>query len=277
MLNRKEDVIKRRMNDLKILLALMDDDQWSRLTYRLAVLTKNESISSLEKPDLEQKERSEQADTTKKELDKLIKNLSDPTYNITRMSLDEVENSYKKYKELLDKKDTGAIWCLVEDIFDKQRELCDKAPKTTEKKDSEDGSMLENVGSAISNAAKKTTEIAKNFFKKAKQENKIKIITNPAIESLNDLKKNNKKFDLVFIDADKENYKNYYDLSLELIGKNDLIIVDNVLWHGEVVNKNSKDKLNSTIKEFNKYINNDKRIENLIMPLGDGLTICRKL
>tara|TARA_B100000965_G_C19505742_1_gene719540 strand:+ start:35 stop:691 length:657 start_codon:yes stop_codon:yes gene_type:complete len=123
----------------------------------------------------------------------------------------------------------------------------------------------------------KTSEIANNFFKKANQENKIKIITKPALESLNDLKKNNEKFDLVFIDADKENYKNYYDLSLELIGTNDLIIVDNVLWHGEVVNKNSKDKLNSTIKEFNKYINNDKRIENLIMPLGDGLTICRKL
>ena len=123
----------------------------------------------------------------------------------------------------------------------------------------------------------KTSEIAINFFKKAKQENKIKILTNPAIESLNDLKKNNKKFDLVFIDADKENYKNYYDLSLELIGTNDLIIVDNVLWHGEVVNKNNKDKLTSIIKEFNKYINNDKRIENLIMPLGDGLTICRKL
>ena len=123
----------------------------------------------------------------------------------------------------------------------------------------------------------KTSEIAINFFKKAKQENKIQIITKPALESLNDLKKNNKKFDLVFIDADKENYKNYYDLSLELIGTNDLIIVDNVLWHGEVVNKNNKDKLTSIIKEFNKYINNDKRIENLIMPLGDGLTICRKL
>ena len=123
----------------------------------------------------------------------------------------------------------------------------------------------------------KTSEIAINFFKKAKQENKIKIITKPALESLNDLKKNNEKFDLVFIDADKENYKNYYALSLELIGTNDLIIVDNVLWHGEVVNKNNKDKLTSIIKEFNKYINNDKRIENLIMPLGDGLTICRKL
>tara|TARA_B100000965_G_scaffold361692_1_gene343230 strand:- start:805 stop:1461 length:657 start_codon:yes stop_codon:yes gene_type:complete len=123
----------------------------------------------------------------------------------------------------------------------------------------------------------KTSDIAIKFFEKAKQENKIQIITKPALESLNDLKKNNNKFDLVFIDADKENYKNYYEQSLELIGTNGLIIVDNVLWHGEVVNKNNKDKLTSIINEFNKYLNNDKRIENLIMPLGDGLTICRKL
>jgi len=167
MLNRKEDVIKKRMGDLKVLLGLMDDDQWNRLTYRLAVLTKNESISSLEKPDLEQKEKSEQADTTKKELDKLIKNLSDPTYNITRMSLDEIEDSYKKYKELLDKKDTGAIWCLVEDMFDKQRELCDKAPKTTEEKDSEDKGMLGNVGSALNSAAQKTSKMASDTAKTA--------------------------------------------------------------------------------------------------------------
>ena len=123
----------------------------------------------------------------------------------------------------------------------------------------------------------KTSDIAIKFFEKAKQENKIQIVKKPALESLNDLKKNNDKFDLVFIDADKENYKNYYELSLELIGTNGLIIVDNVLWHGEVVNKNNKDKLTTIINEFNKYLNNDKRIENLIMPLGDGLTVCRKL
>ena len=123
----------------------------------------------------------------------------------------------------------------------------------------------------------KTSEIANKFFKKAKQENKIKIITKKALESLNDLKKNNEKFDLVFIDADKENYKNYYDLSLDLIHANGLIIIDNVLWYGEVVDINNKNKLASIIKKFNIYVNNDKRTENLILPLGDGLTICRKL
>ena len=120
-------------------------------------------------------------------------------------------------------------------------------------------------------------KIASNFFKKAKQENKIKIITGPALESINNLKTKKKKFDLVFIDADKENYKNYYNKSLDLIEKNGLIIVDNVLWHGEVADINNKEKLTTIIREFNSYINKDKRTENLIVPIGDGLTVCRKL
>ena len=124
---------------------------------------------------------------------------------------------------------------------------------------------------------KKTTEIAKNFFKRAKQENKIETIVKPALESLNDLKLQNKIFDLVFIDADKENYKIYYDKSLELIDTNGLIIVDNVLWHGEVVDEKNQDNLTVNIREFNSYVNKDKKTENLIIPVGDGLTICRKL
>ena len=120
-------------------------------------------------------------------------------------------------------------------------------------------------------------KIATNFFKKANQESKIKTIVGPALESINDFKKKDKKFDLVFIDADKENYKNYYNQSLDLIEKNGLIIVDNVLWHGEVADINNQEKLTSIIREFNSYINKDKRTENLIIPIGDGLTVCRKL
>ena len=120
-------------------------------------------------------------------------------------------------------------------------------------------------------------KIATNFFKKAKQESKIKTITGPALKSISDFKKKNQKFDLVFIDADKENYKNYYEQSLAMMEKNGLIIVDNVLWHGEVVNIKKKDRLTTIIKEFNFYINKDKRTENIIIPIGDGLTVCRKL
>tara|TARA_Y100001970_G_scaffold282037_1_gene394052 strand:+ start:788 stop:1444 length:657 start_codon:yes stop_codon:yes gene_type:complete len=120
-------------------------------------------------------------------------------------------------------------------------------------------------------------KVAYNFFKKAKQEKKIKTILGPAFESLNNLKKEEQKFDLVFIDADKENYKNYYNQSLNLIEKNGLIIVDNVLWHGEVVDEKKQDKLTTIIREFNSYVNKDQRTENLIIPIGDGLTVCRKL
>ena len=124
---------------------------------------------------------------------------------------------------------------------------------------------------------KKTTKVAENFFKKAKQEKKIKTIIKPALDSLKDLIKNKNKFDLVFIDADKKNYKNYYNQSLHLINTNGLIIIDNVLWYGNVVNKKSNDKNTLSIREFNSYINKDKRTENLIMPIGDGFAICRKL
>jgi len=124
---------------------------------------------------------------------------------------------------------------------------------------------------------KETNIIASNFFKKAKQENKIETITGNALENLNQLKKNGQKFDLVFIDADKENYKNYYDQSLDLIDTNDLIIIDNVLWHGEVADKKKQGNMTKNIREFNSYVNEDKRIQNLIIPVGDGLAVCRKL
>ena len=122
-----------------------------------------------------------------------------------------------------------------------------------------------------------TSKTAVNFFKKASQENKINLIIAPALESLKSLNDKNQKFDLVFIDADKENYKNYYNYSVELVDKNGLIIIDNVLWYGEVVDVNKQDKLTVNIREFNSYVNKDKRVENLIIPLGDGLSVCRKL
>ena len=122
-----------------------------------------------------------------------------------------------------------------------------------------------------------TNKIALNFFKKANQDSKIKTIIRPALESLKIFKDQNEKFDLVFIDADKENYKIYYEESLNLINQDSLIIIDNVLWHGEVVDKSKNDRLTTSIREFNSYVNSDKRTENLIIPVGDGLTVCRKL
>jgi len=120
-----------------------------------------------------------------------------------------------------------------------------------------------------------TNKIATEFFKKANQDNKIQIIVKPALESLDDLK--NSKFDMIFIDADKMNYKKYYETSLNLLSKNGLIIIDNVLWHGEVADETNLDKYTLNIREFNNYVLQDKRVEQIIVPLGDGMTVCRVL
>jgi predicted O-methyltransferase YrrM len=124
---------------------------------------------------------------------------------------------------------------------------------------------------------KETSEKAKSFFKKANLENKIKVILGPALNTLERLKKEKKIFDLIFIDANKENYKEYYDLSINLIKKKGFILVDNVLWHGDVADPVKNDRFTNIIREFNSLIKNDDRVEKTILPLGDGVTICRKI
>tara|TARA_B100000401_G_scaffold433535_1_gene372336 strand:- start:535 stop:1188 length:654 start_codon:yes stop_codon:yes gene_type:complete len=116
---------------------------------------------------------------------------------------------------------------------------------------------------------------AKVFYEKA-NENKIIQIIKPALESLNELKNSKTKFDLVFIDADKENYLNYYNICIDLIDKGRLIIIDNVLWHGEVADGSKNDKFTSIIRDFNKYLKQDSRVSKNIIPVGDGFTICIK-
>ena len=116
---------------------------------------------------------------------------------------------------------------------------------------------------------------AKYFYDKAK-EKRIKQIIKPAIESLKELKDTKKLFDLIFIDADKENYLNYYETCMDLIDKKGLIVIDNVLWHGEVADDANNDKFTNIIRDFNNHVKQDKRITKNIVPIGDGLTICIK-
>ena len=122
---------------------------------------------------------------------------------------------------------------------------------------------------------KVTSKVARDFFKKANLDDKIQTMIKPALDSLDELK--NSKFDMVFIDADKMNYKKYYEKSLSLMDKGGLIIIDNVLWHGEVADEDNFDKYTINIREFNSYVANDKRVEQIIVPLGDGMTVCRIL
>ena len=120
-----------------------------------------------------------------------------------------------------------------------------------------------------------TNKIAQKFFKKANQDHKIKTIIKPALETLMSIR--NEKFDLVFVDADKMNYQKYYEISLDLLNKEGLVIIDNVLWHGEVINEKINDKITKSIRDLNNFISKDKRIEKIMVPFGDGMTVCRKV
>ena len=122
-----------------------------------------------------------------------------------------------------------------------------------------------------------TNSKAQSFFKKANQDKKIKTVVKEALETLDELKNGNFMFDIIFIDADKKNYKNYYDKAIQMTKSGGLIIIDNVLWHGEVADEKNNDKFTKIIRDFNNYVKNDKRTEQIILPLGDGLTICSKL
>ena len=118
---------------------------------------------------------------------------------------------------------------------------------------------------------------AEKYWKKAKVNKKIQSITGQGIHVLKEFVKNKVFFDLIFIDADKNNYLKYYELSLNLLKSNGLILVDNVLWDGEVAVKNNRSKIANTIHKFNKIILNDKRVQFSLLPLADGISLIRKI
>ena len=81
----------------------------------------------------------------------------------------------------------------------------------------------------------------------------------------------------LYLDSILLNYKKYYQISLDLLNKGGLVIIDNVLWHGEVVDKSINDKYTKNIRELNDFVSKDKRVEKVIVPFGDGMTVCRKI
>jgi len=118
-----------------------------------------------------------------------------------------------------------------------------------------------------------TNLFAKKFFDKSIYKSKIELITGQALTIIPNLKQT---IDLVFIDADKKNYSHYYDLIIDKVKSGGLIIADNVLWSGKVI-ENEMDKDTRLIHEFNLKVNSDSRVENLLLPIRDGLMLLRKL
>ncbi len=118
-------------------------------------------------------------------------------------------------------------------------------------------------------------EFQKKYFDKSPYKNKIIQHLGKADEIIKKIEDN---FDLVFIDADKTNYLNYYKALLPKINKNGLLIADNVLWSGKVLDKKNDDDPDTiALKKFNKWVKEDKRVNTIILEIRDGLTLCRKI
>lgn len=124
----------------------------------------------------------------------------------------------------------------------------------------------------------KITQIAKEFWEKAGVANKIDLRIAPAQQTLEELISNGEvnTFDFAFIDADKSNYENYYELALQLLRLGGLIMIDNTLWGGDVIDPNINDNATRAIRAINKKLHHDDRITLSMIPLGDGVTLARK-
>jgi O-methyltransferase len=117
------------------------------------------------------------------------------------------------------------------------------------------------------------TSIARRFWKKAKVERKISLRLGPALETLKKLKG---RFDFAFIDADKENYQNYFERCLKLVRKGGLIAIDNTLWYARILDKRDQTVDTRAIRAFNRKLRRDKRVHIALVPIGDGVTLALK-
>ncbi|WKV10818.1 O-methyltransferase [Marivirga harenae] len=115
----------------------------------------------------------------------------------------------------------------------------------------------------------------KSYFQASLFSDQIEVKIGKALDIIPTL---NKTWDMVFIDADKSNYLNYYQLCIEQVRKGGYILVDNVLWSGKVLEKNRKklDKDTESMLNFNEFVHQDDRVQNVLFPIRDGLMILRK-
>ena len=119
-----------------------------------------------------------------------------------------------------------------------------------------------------------TSSFAKSFIEKTDYTNKIELVLADAKEYIPTIKES---IDLVFIDADKKNYLNYYHLVIDKLSKGGLIIADNVLWSGKITMPESEmDKETLALHQFNQFVQQDTRVENMLLPIRDGLMVVRK-
>ncbi|MBA2650150.1 MAG: class I SAM-dependent methyltransferase [Legionella sp.] len=119
------------------------------------------------------------------------------------------------------------------------------------------------------------TSKAHKYWEEAKQSHKIKLCLGPALDTLYSMMNAGEvqKFDLIFIDADKTNYSNYYELALKLVQPNGLIAIDNIFWDGKVVDPEETGAQTREIRKLNELIKNDTRVDISLLPIADGLLL----
>jgi predicted O-methyltransferase YrrM len=123
------------------------------------------------------------------------------------------------------------------------------------------------------------TSVARRYWREAGVEHKVRLRLAPAVETMDALLAEGKAgaFDFAFIDADKENYDRYYECALKLLRPGGLIAVDNVLWHGRVLDESDQDADTRAIRALNEKLHRDERVLLSLLPIGDGLTLACKL
>ncbi len=194
--------------------------------------------------------------------DKIIKDFIDETKELGSVSKMQISPEQGKFLEIITSI-SNAKQCLEIGRFTGMSALCIARGLKKGKLYSVDNSN-------------EFTLLAKKYWEKAEVSHKIESLVGEGIEIMQSFIDRKFSFDLIFIDADKANYNNYFELSLLLVPEGGIIILDNMLWSGKVADENIIDKQTSAIRNLNEKILKDSRIDFSLLPIADGLSIIQK-
>lgn len=194
----------------------------------------------------------------------LLKRLRDETAKHPRATM-QISPEQGQFMQLLAKL-MGAHRCIEVGVFTGYSSLCVALGLPA------DGYIL------ACDVSEEFTAVARLYWKEAGMERKIELKLAPALETLDGRLKSGEvgSYDLAFIDADKSNYSGYYERILKLLRPGGLVLVDNVLWSGAVIDKKDKSEDTAAIRAFNEALQKDERVDVSMLPIGDGLTLARK-
>ena len=195
--------------------------------------------------------------------DKIIDDLADETSQLGSVSQMQIAKEQGQFLEIITKL-SKAKSCLEVGRFTGMSTLFIARGLTAEGKIT----TIDNSDEFLS--------LAKKYWDLDNMSSKIESIIGDGVEIMQSMIDRQHSYDFIFIDADKNNYPNYYELSLSLVPSNGIIIIDNMLWHGDVADEKKNDSQTNTIRDLNTKIQNDSRVDFSLLPLSDGLSFIRK-